>query len=390
MTTEQHIILEGLTGVGRVELSLRADQRVYALIGSNGVGKTKCLEALFLWLFFSNQLVKNAFLNQLGVGFVQSKNLIGKVLTDGKLVYESVPATTQTNQSLISKVVPDGVTMHQKPVVFLGAKSRATIETIGNVVLPTLGLFEERRKRYWVEVIAAINKSEMASIGMGTNTAQWFVLRAQSANPYQRSGDNRKVEIDTLLKLLNQVDERIDPAFLEIDAANQVSIKVSSIVTQLQHLSSGFTSLLKMLQAIVAGFANFTNEVNLTHVSGTVLIDEIESHLHTEWQSKIIPLLKKLFPNTTFFVATHSPIVLSQLEEGEAYRLERQADGVVRSTMIEAPNKRILSDVLADAMGVDLNKLKVQSLEHNSQEDAKKALLTFLKANKAARQQECA
>lgn len=390
MTTEQHIILEGLTGVGRVELALRPDQRVYALIGSNGVGKTKCLEALFLWLFFTNQLVNKVCLSSSSDDVVNSKNLIGKILVDGALVYESMPATLRHNQRFISDAVPEGVKMHQKPVVFLGAKSRATIESISNTVLPNLGLFEARRKQYWDEVIAAINKSEMASIGMGTNTAQWFVLRAQSANRYQRGGDNRAVEIDTLLKLLNQVDERIDSAFLEIDGANQVAIKVSGVLTQLQHLSSGFTALLKMLQAIVAGFANFTNEVNLTHVSGMVLIDEIESHLHTEWQSKIIPLLKKLFPNTTFFVATHSPIVLSQLQEGEAYRLEKQTDGVVRSAMIEAPNKRILSDVLADAMGVDLNKLKVQSLEHNSQEDAKKALLTFLKANKAARQQECA
>ncbi|MDD4965012.1 MAG: AAA family ATPase [Gallionella sp.] len=378
MTTEQHIILEGLTGVGRVELALRPDQRVYALIGSNGVGKTKCLEALFLWLFFSNQLVNKVCLSSSSDDIVNSTNLIGKILVDGALVYESVPATLRHNQRFISDAVPEGVNMHQKPVVFLGAKARATIETIGNAVLPTLGLFEDRRKRYWDEVIAAINDSKMASLGMDTNTTQWFVLRAQSANRYQRGGDNRAVEIDTLLKLLNQVDERIDPAFLEIDGANQVAIKVSGVLTQLQHLSSGFTALLKMLQAIVAGFANFTNEVNLTHVSGMVLIDEIESHLHTEWQSKIIPLLKQLFPNTTFFVATHSPIVLSQLQEGEAYRLEKQADGVVRSMMIKAPNKRILDDVLDDAMGVNLNALKRVRLEQDDQTELKQKLQNLL------------
>ncbi len=378
MTVEQHIVLEGLTGVGRVELALRPDQRVYALIGSNGVGKTKCLEALFLWLFFSNQLVNKVCLSSSSDDVVNSTNLIGKILVEGELVYESMPATFRRGAFFMSDAVPKDVAMHQKPVVFLGAKARATIESISNTVLPNLGLFETRRKQYWDAVIAAINQSEMASIGMGTNTAQWFVLRAQSANRYQRGGDNRAVEIDTLLKLLNQVDAQIDPAFLEIDGANQVSIKVSGVLTPLQHLSSGFTALLKMLQAIVAGFANFTNEVNLTHVSGMVLIDEIESHLHTQWQSKIIPLLKQLFPNTTFFVATHSPIVLSQLQEGEAYRLEKQADGVVRATVIKAPNRRILDDVLDDAMEVNLNALKRVRLEQDDQTELKQKLQNLL------------
>lgn len=378
MTAEQHIVLEGLTGVGRVELSLQPDQRVYALIGSNGVGKTKCLEALFLWLFFTNQLVNEGYLKSSSDDVVNSTNLIGKILVEGALVYESMPATFRRGAFFMSDAVPNDSKKHHKPVVFLGAKARATIDTVTNTVLPTLGLFEERRKRYWDGIIAAIKDSKMAGIGMDTNTSQWFVLRAQSANRYQRGGDNRAVEIDTLLKLLNQVDARIDPAFLEIDAANQVAIKINGVVMQLQHLSSGFTALLKMLQAIVAGFANFTNEVNLTHVSGIVLIDEIESHLHTEWQSKIIPLLKNLFPNTTFYVATHSPIVLSQLEEGEAYRLERQADGVVRSTVIKAPNRRILDDVLDDAMGVNLNALKRVRLEQDDQTELKQKLQNLL------------
>ena len=40
------IRFEGLRGVGTVELDLMPKQRVYTLIGTNGVGKTKTLEAL--------------------------------------------------------------------------------------------------------------------------------------------------------------------------------------------------------------------------------------------------------------------------------------------------------------------------------------------------------
>ena len=62
--------------------------------------------------------------------------------------------------------------------------------------------------------------------------------------------------------------------------------------------------MLKLVQAVVAGYAGFTNERALRDVRGMVFIDEVESHLHLSWQSRIVRLLVELFPNTTFFVMT--------------------------------------------------------------------------------------
>ncbi|MCP4600685.1 MAG: AAA family ATPase [Proteobacteria bacterium] len=46
---------------------------------------------------------------------------------------------------------------------------------------------------------------------------------------------------------------------------------------------------------------------------GVVLIDEIDLHLHPEWQRKAIPALQRTFRNIQFLVATHSPIVLGHV-----------------------------------------------------------------------------
>ena len=43
--------------------------------------------------------------------------------------------------------------------------------------------------------------------------------------------------------------------------------------------------------------------------SGIVLIDEIDAHLHPEWQREIGFWLKRHFPNIQFIVTTHSPII---------------------------------------------------------------------------------
>ncbi|MFS4585775.1 AAA family ATPase, partial [Neisseria gonorrhoeae] len=165
---------------------------------------------------------------------------------------------------------------------------------------------------------------------MENDLEEWIIQRARSANPYQANEDNRKIEIDILLFLLNQFDGRIAPDFLEIKGDDRIFIKLDNQKRELSGLSSGFTSILKIMQSIVAGYSYFTNEQQIANVRGVVLIDEIESHLHNEWQIKIVPLLKKLFPNTTFFITTHSSLVISQLEQGGAYRLVRsKEDGVV-------------------------------------------------------------
>jgi predicted ATP-binding protein involved in virulence len=57
---------------------------------------------------------------------------------------------------------------------------------------------------------------------------------------------------------------------------------------------------------------------------GMVLIDEVDNHLHVELQKNILPLLTSFFPNIQFIVTTHSPFVLSSLENTVIYDLEKQ------------------------------------------------------------------
>jgi predicted ATP-binding protein involved in virulence len=163
-----------------------------------------------------------------------------------------------------------------------------------------------------------------------------------------------------------------------MDGNNCVYVKIDGEKRELKELSSGFISLLKIVQTIVAGYAAQVNENNIADVSGVVLIDEIESHLHVEWQSKIVLLLKKIFPNTIFYIATHSPIVLSQLAHGEAYLLKKDEDGVVRTQMIEHPNNKTIYDVINTGFDVNLNSIKIKNSNLKSQTEAKRILLELL------------
>ncbi|WP_243406916.1 AAA family ATPase [Cuspidothrix issatschenkoi] len=44
--------------------------------------------------------------------------------------------------------------------------------------------------------------------------------------------------------------------------------------------------------------------------TGIILIDEIDLHLHPQWQRIVISSFRKTFPKCQFIVTTHSPQVL--------------------------------------------------------------------------------
>lgn len=344
------IHLEGVKGVGTIQLNLEPQQQVYCLIGTNGVGKTKLLERLFLNLLCKCSHIFNhkEFKEKLS-SLVESRELDFKRLSQGEM---------------------------DRNFVYIGTHVRSLL-TVDHAYVEPLGSLSERRTNYFSQLIYSLDKP-IASLDSQTNLHNWIVSRALSSNPYQKKEDNRQIEIQTVLKLLHQIDQRVDPEFLEITGEPRVFIKIEGQKRELSQLSSGFTSILKIIQSIVSGYGYFTNEVQLQHVAGLVLIDEIESHLHNQWLVKIIPMLKQLFPNTIFVVTTHSPIVLTQLKHGEAYRLQRDDDGVVRSHLINHPDKAAFVDLLNDAFGVDLNQQKLDRISAHDQQHVKTQLLDWL------------
>jgi AAA15 family ATPase/GTPase len=354
---------EKLIGVGNVELLLNKNHRVYTFIGTNGVGKTKCLEALFQLFFFSEVLHPSNSYRYCPAVFKAAQ------FDDTNVIAQELDGLSQLRFG--------SVYTSNNPMVFVGAGLRGRLQGERSHI-DAIGTFEQRRAVYFQNILNQMQK-DFSILGNDPDGLDvWFVKRAQSANPYQKEKDNREVEITTLLKVLHDIDERFDISPIEISGDNKVELSINGSRRKLSELSSGFASLLKILQAIISGYANITNEVNLTHVRGKVFIDEIESHLHSEWQAKIIPLLKSSFPNTTFFITTHSPIVLTQLSEGEAYQLRRDDDGVVRSHLIPQPNNQLLADLLVNAFSVNLNQLKSKQLENDDQSDVKKMMLDLL------------
>ncbi len=85
--------------------------------------------------------------------------------------------------------------------------------------------------------------------------------------------------------------------------------------------------------------------------TGVVLIDEIELHLHPNWQRKIIPALTRTFPNCQFIITTHSPQVISHVKPQGIYMLKKADSGVIAQrpeSSYGRDSNQILEDIMDD------------------------------------------
>jgi hypothetical protein len=83
------------------------------------------------------------------------------------------------------------------------------------------------------------------------------------------------------------------------------------------NLSSGEAAMLCMFGEILHQADKNRNNIELQQISGIVLIDEVDKHLHIKLQKEVLPQLFNLFPNVQFIVSSHSPFLNMGLAENE-------------------------------------------------------------------------
>jgi predicted ATP-binding protein involved in virulence len=84
---------------------------------------------------------------------------------------------------------------------------------------------------------------------------------------------------------------------------------------------------------------------------GMVLIDEIDLHLHPSWQKTIVKQLKETFPKIQFVATTHSPFIIQEMEDGEVFKINDTADGILDE--LKGVNKLGIEDIAEDVQDVD-------------------------------------
>ena len=114
----------------------------------------------------------------------------------------------------------------------------------------------------------------------------------------------------------------------------------NSKIVNFNQLSDGFSGALAILSELFIRWDYLLNLDSSFQGNGLVLIDEVETHLHMELQRSLMPLLQRLFPKVQFIIATHSPTVISSIDNAVVFDLTKQSQ-------IETPLGAIPFNVLA-------------------------------------------
>lgn len=90
-----------------------------------------------------------------------------------------------------------------------------------------------------------------------------------------------------------------------------VYVRIDDIDLKINQMSDGQRMVFFLFGEIAWRLIELNRSKEAMEGGGVVLIDEIELHLHPQWQGVVIESLQKTFPNIQFIITTHSPQVLS-------------------------------------------------------------------------------
>ena len=149
------------------------------------------------------------------------------------------------------------------------------------------------------------------------------------------------------------------PLFID---GNQYSISITE-------LSDGYRSVLSMIfelirqMIVVHGpqrvFSPSETGKPIIDIPGVVFIDEVDTHLHPTWQTRIGKWFTRYFPNIQFIVTTHSPLICRGcIDEngkikGSVWQLAAPASGKESEKLTGTKLQRLIFGNILDAYSTE-------------------------------------
>lgn len=330
--------LKDVGGIPYLKLE-NIDPQMNIICGENGVGKTNILDSI-AYIFSSwsfNQIKKKS-----GSNYGELKALvhfneemfgseIGAMHPVNALLDTFEPQESRSYRSVDSRFAKQLI--YLRTTRDIQYKFQQSIES------------DPDETKYGVDLLDGISSKDLKT---------WFISRF-----YQSSAGNLEEQFLSNFKLATKAFGLLDPnySFKTVNRRNEVIMNTPSGDIYFEYLSSGFKSSLFIILGIIKDieYRFQTKLLKSEDYDGLVLIDEVELHLHPDWQGRICSILKKVFPKAQFFITTHSPHVVQSALQGEVIALERKAGEVIRR---ELPTSEYgyqgwtIEEVLKDVMGM--------------------------------------
>lgn len=356
------VTIENYRAIEKLELSL--DQSLTVLHGANGHGKTSVLSAIAVGLGES----LGSFLDELsfdlseedwreGTGpprvVVESTDGITGERHGEEAIEEREEAQRRAKNDAIRPRLDEALATKEEdmPIVAFYGTDRM-LSDIPDWVL------SQRGSQYRPSRRAAL-KGALAHTDF-KDLLTWFYFKE---NEELRERRERR-DFDYQLKDVSVIRQTITSMLPEISDPRIELNPLRFVVSQkseegrieklsLNQLSGGYRIVLALAADLARRMAQGNPHMDDPLQSeAIVLIDEIELHLHPEWQQRILTDLMRTFPNAQFIVTTHSPQVLTTVEPQRIVELYRDGDNIAAGAPAGATYGAEAGDVLAAVMHV--------------------------------------
>lgn len=349
---------------GLEKITFDFDKRVNAIIGINGSGKSSILFGLALAL--SRFIGRIRSLNSNGILFDKDYIKNGKNASEisVKMTYNASEISWfvgkqryQTKQTISNLEAINQAVIRVNQELQKNSQYSIPVVVFYGVGRNVLNIPLRIRTKHEFSQLAAYDEALLKE--RSTNDFrlffEWYREREDLENEMLREENNY---IDPQLNAVRSAIYSILPEFTNLrvkrNPLRMVLDKVngsSKETLDINQLSDGEKCMLSMVGDLARrlSIANPSLE-NPLYGNGIVLIDEIDLHLHPQWEATIVEKLEKTFPKCQFIITTHSPLVLSRLEPENIFVLsQNQEKGVYWNHPVLAKGLSV-NDILSGLM----------------------------------------
>lgn len=317
-----------LVGQEPFSLNINSQKNVLILLGDNGYGKTTLLDALATTIApYVSQFpgIGDFQLSDLDVHInEQGKKapflMVDAQLSDGELQF----CSTRYRKGTTNTPKANYEDLKQEAIV----KKNDIISGKLNVDLPVFAYYGTGRGKFYIPERKRGFRQTFERWDCYKNAImpdtdfkrffEWFdLMEDEERRERERLRDFNYVSpvLECVRKALSDViDDYKNPHILTrplrfvMDKINEDGTKQE---LRIEQLSEGYKIIIAMVADLAARMAEANpNMDDPLKTTGIVLIDEVDLHLHPQWQRKILRQLSTVFPNIQFIVSTHSPVIV--------------------------------------------------------------------------------
>jgi predicted ATP-binding protein involved in virulence len=365
---------------GAESLNLELDPSLNVFAGVNGSGKSTVLDAVAIMLSWAVSRIKSTGASgrpiaETNITNGHSSAAIGIVCIDGQQEISWRLAKSRKGHGS-----PD-VQSNLNNLSEFAKKIQATIaEKNENANLPlfvyypvnraVLDIPLKIRHRHSFDLLSAYDEALIGGANFRT-FFEWFREREDLENEQKKifieslidrqesheRSDSISLEVsqskDFQLAIVRDALQKFLPEFTDFSIRRsplRMEVKKNGKILTVNQLSDGEKCLIALVGDLAKrmSIANALRE-NPLEGDGIVLIDEIDLHLHPQWQRTVIPKLIEVFPNCQFMISTHSPHVINHVRPENLFLLEQSSTGLSASHPSKSYGNnadRILEDLM--------------------------------------------